>query len=56
MLITKLEGKLPYLLQYYQDNYELELDIDFKTLYEENNNVPNIYQEIIRKELVRCAK
>ncbi len=56
LLITKLEGKLPYLLQYYQDNYELELDIDFKTLYEENNNVPNIYQEIIRKELVRCAK
>ena len=44
------------LLQYYKDNYKLELDVDYKTLYEDNNNVPNDYQEKIRKELVRCAK
>lgn len=56
LLINELDGKLPYLLQYYKDNYELELNVDYKTLYEEENNVPDIYQEKIRKELVRCAK
>lgn len=56
LLISKLDGKLPYLLQYYKDNYELELSIDYKTLYEEENNVPDIYQEKIRKELVKYAK
>lgn len=56
LLIDKLDGNLPYLLQYYKDNYELDLSVDYKTLFEEENNVPNIYQEKIRKELVECAK
>lgn len=56
LLIDKLDGNLPYLLQYYKDNYELDLSVDYKILFEEENNVPNIYQEKIRKELVECAK
>lgn len=56
LLISQLDGELPYLLKYYKDNYELELNTNYKTLYEEKNNVPDIYQEIIRKELVKCAK
>lgn len=56
LLISKLDGELPYLLQYYKDNYELELNTNYKTLYEEENNVPDTYQEIIRKELVKCAR
>lgn len=56
LVISQLGDDLPYLLQYYKDNYELELSSDYKTLYEEENNVPDVYQELIRKELVRCAK
>lgn len=52
LTINKLEGNLPYLLQYYKDNYDL---IDEKIEYEYNevNNLDPIFDEIVRSH-VKC--
>lgn len=52
-LIIKKGGKLPYLLQYYKDNYPLELDIDFKKQYNNENNIPEEFEKIVKAELDR---
>lgn len=56
-LINKLENKkLPYLLQYYKNNYPLELDTDYEHLFNEENNLPEEYKKLVRKELDKYAK
>lgn len=50
-LISK-EGNLPYLLEYYKNNYNVE-EPNYKLLekIDDNNNVPTKLLELIRKEL-----
>lgn len=43
------KDKLPYLLKYYNDNYEL--DFSFKNEYSEENNLPHEFESILRREL-----
>ena len=44
-------NNLPKLLQYYKDNYPLSLNTEYESLYNEENNLPKEYQELIKKEL-----
>lgn len=48
--------KLPFLLEYYKDNYELELDGTLIEKYNEENNLDNYYNEIVKKELDKYDK
>lgn len=50
MAISKHE-KLPFLLQYYKDHYELYLNDDCVTGFNTINNVPHSYEKLIRREL-----
>lgn len=50
-LIQRLE-KLPYLLQYYKDNYELEdLNNKLESKWNDENNVPEEFINLVREEL-----
>ena len=50
-LITELD-QLPYLLQYYKDNYELEdLNDKLENKWNEENNVPEEFIKLVREEL-----
>ena len=51
LVIQKLDGILPYLLQYYKDNYKLELDHKFENDYNDINNLDEHFKEILKKEL-----
>jgi len=52
LLIEKLNKEtLPYLLKYYFDNYELELDGSDILKYNEENNINSYYDSLVRKEL-----
>ncbi len=48
--IDKYEGKLPYLLEYYKNNYydEKILNYNLETQYEIENNLDSYYEKIIR--------
>ena len=50
-LVINRGGDLPYLLQYYKDNYELELDGSSIEKYSDLNNLNDYYDNIVRKEL-----
>ena len=50
LVINKLD-ELPYLLKYYKDNYELELDGSLIEKYNTENNIDNYYDDLVRKEL-----
>lgn len=52
LTINKIDGNLPYLLQYYKDNYEL-IDEKLEYNYNELNNLDPIFDEIVRKN-VKC--
>lgn len=45
------ENDLPYLLQYYKDNYELELETKEILKYNEENNIDDYYDKLVKKEL-----
>lgn len=47
LLIQKL-NKLPYLLQYYKDNYPMYLEENFKTKYNHNNNLEPQFEQIVK--------
>ncbi len=52
LVINKLENEeLPYLLKYYKDNYELELDSTKILMYNEENNLDEYYNNLVKKEL-----
>ena len=42
---------LPYLLKYYKDNYELELDGEEIKKYNEKNNIDEYYNNLVKKEV-----
>ena len=48
--IEKIDGQLPYLLQYYKDNFELS-DENLLNYYNENNNLPREFEEILKNAL-----
>lgn len=51
LVIKKQDNNLPYLLKYYKDNYELELDHKFESTYNDINNLDKHFKEILKKEL-----
>lgn len=53
LLINKLECNLPYLLEYYKENYKLELDGSDILDFNENNNLNNYYENLVKKELMK---
>ncbi len=55
MLIKKLD-KLPFLLQYYQDHYPIEEDLELINYYNEENNLPSYFAEILKKEMQKYVK
>lgn len=54
-IIKDLEDKyikLPYLLQYYKDNYKMiDTNIDISKRYNEENNLPKELDNILRKAI-----
>ncbi len=54
--IKKLENtqsKLPYLLNYYKQNYNLlDTKIDLTKKYNEENNLPQKFDNILRKAII----
>ena len=50
-LVINRGGILPYLLQYYKDNYDLELDGSSIEKYNDLNDLNDHYDNIVRKEL-----
>lgn len=51
--LVKKEGKLPYLLEYYKENYSLgHVNDSVVTSLDANHNVPDELLELIRKELL----
>ena len=52
LAITKTH-KLPYLLQYFKDNYPLELDKKLETEFNDENNIPVEFVELVKNELLR---
>lgn len=51
ILINNYQGKLPYLLDYYKNNYDLELVGDKILAYNENNNLNKYYNNLVKEEL-----
>ena len=52
--ISKLDN-LPYLLKYYKDNYEM-VDEPLESNYNETNNLPDEYAEILKERLICLMK
>ncbi len=52
LVIKKLGGKLPYLLQYYVDNFEVK-DYDLLNYFNEENNLEPEFLNILRKNLFK---
>lgn len=48
--IEKLGDNLPYLLRYYKDNFELSKE-ELLSYYNENNNVPEEFENILKERL-----
>lgn len=50
--LNKESIKLPYLLEYYYKNYKLvNTDIDITKRYNEENNLPKEFDEILRRAI-----
>ncbi len=50
--LNKDNIELPYLLKYYNENYKLKnTDIDITKRYNEENNLPKEYDDILRKAI-----
>lgn len=55
-LITELD-KLPYLLQYYKNNYQLEdLENNLLNNYNKENNLPKYFDNLLKEELNKYEK
>ena len=50
-LVIKRSNNLPYLLEYYKNNYDLELDGEMIKKYNEENNLDDYFNNIVKKEL-----
>lgn len=60
LVIEKLEKEnkeLPYLLQFYKDNYSLELDgLNLKEEFNDENNLDEEFLTLLKGELKRCIE
>lgn len=56
MVINSYEGELPYLLKYYKEHYPLDLDISILKSFNENNNLPKEFIDILKGELASYEK
>jgi len=43
--------QLPYLLEYYKNNYKTDININIEKNYNTENNLPEIFESILKKEL-----
>ena len=48
------ESKLPILAKFYKDNYELIKDEQILKGFDENNNLPEFLQKMLRKKIEEC--
>ena len=48
--------KLPYLLQYFKDNYHIEADVDYRVIFNDAHNIEPEFLEIIKGELNRYVQ
>lgn len=48
--IQNIDGELPFLLKYYKDNFEM-IECNILEFYNENNNLPQQFDEILRKKI-----
>ncbi len=53
LVISKTKDKLPFLLDYYKKHFPLELATDFKAQYNNENNIPEDFAFVLKKELNR---
>lgn len=51
LAISNYQGDLPYLLDYYKNNYDLELVGDKILAYNENNNLNEYHNNLVKEEL-----
>ena len=51
LVISKYNGKLPYLLQYYKDNYKLEFNDEIMTGFNHEHNIDEPFLTIVKGEL-----
>ena len=51
LAIKNWEGELPYLLKYYKDNYTLELNGEDILKYNEENNLNEYFDSLVKKEV-----
>lgn len=51
LTIKNLNNELPFLLQYYKDNYPLELNHNFENQFNNEHNLPKEYEKIVKKEI-----
>ena len=51
--VKKLDNNLPYLLQYYKDNYydEKILEMDLENAFEEENSLDDYYKKIVKEAI-----
>ena len=56
LIIEKLGNNLPYLLKYYRDNYPLALGEDYRSKYNENNNLDSNFDNIVKDAVSKCIK
>ena len=55
MVVDNYKEKLPILLEYYKDNYDLEIDKNILKEYHENNlNLE--FEKILKSEVLKCLK
>ena len=53
--LEKEKSELPYLLKYFKDNYELmDTSKDLTKVYNEENNLTDEQNELLRKEVYKC--
>lgn len=53
LVISNYQGNLPYLLDYYQRNFPLELDGENILNYNTENNLDEYYNNLVKKELMK---
>ena len=51
LTIQNCKGELPYLLDYYNTHYPLSMEIDYRKNFNHEHNLPDIFEDIVRKEL-----
>lgn len=52
-VIQNTNEKLPFLLQYYKDNFEI-IECDLLHNYNEKNNLPEEFEQILRRKILEC--